>query len=64
MDTEKRFVSVAVDKNIAKEFRELVKSNGYTQKYVLTELITKTIRDFKNNEFNQMGGLFNAKKTD
>ncbi len=64
MDIEKEFISVAVDKKIAKKFKELVKSNGYTQKYVVTQLILKTIKDLENKELNQMGGLFNAEKRD
>ena len=64
MEKKTEFLAAELDRDIVQEFKKLVKSNGYTQKFVLEKIVKQTIRDFKNHELNNMGGLFNAEKRD
>ena len=59
-----QYVGVELDRELARKFKELVKSNGYSQKFVIEILIKAAMVELEKKDFNRIGGLFNAEKRD
>ncbi len=64
MTNEKEILSISVDRELSQKFKKLVKSSGYTQKAVMVEVIKEAVRALEARELKEVGGLFNAEKTD
>ena len=59
---ETEFLAVHVNKEVVGKFKELVRSNGYSQKFVIYKLISMAVNDFENKELKNMGWLLDADK--
>jgi len=57
-------LSVRVERELSQKFKKLIRSSGYTQKAVLTEVVKEATRILEAKEMAEVGGLFNAEKKD